>query len=270
MKKILTLTILLLTQVGFAAKVDTITVYSTAMKQNIRNIVVLPDGYSASQKYPSVYLLHGATGNFTDWTSKAPNILELADQYQVILVCPEGTAWGWYLDSPLQPKFQYKHFISKDLVTYVDKNYSTYTDKKQRAITGLSMGGHGAMLIGLRNQNLFGAMGSMSGVLDLTTRSARANVQDKLGKFSEHRKRWKENSVLHLTHLIEGGTRIIIDCGLHDYLLKHTQRFHQKLVQQEIPHEYTLRPGAHNWAYWQNAVQHQMLYFNNFFLESTQ
>src|SRR4051812_26329622 len=73
-----------------AATVDTALTYSAAMKKNIKAVVVKPDGYIKDKKYPVIYLLHGHGGNYADWISKVPGIKALADQYNVLIVCPDG------------------------------------------------------------------------------------------------------------------------------------------------------------------------------------
>ncbi|RYZ94696.1 MAG: esterase family protein, partial [Sphingobacteriaceae bacterium] len=123
-----------------AAVVDTALTYSAAMKKNIKAVVIKPDGYNKDQTYPVLYLLHGYGGNYADWISKVPAIKNLADQYKFIIVCPDGNFGSWYFDSPVDPAWKYETYVATELVTYIDKNYSTIKNRSGRAITGLSMG----------------------------------------------------------------------------------------------------------------------------------
>ena len=84
---------------------------------------------------------------------------EIADEKGIIFVCPDGKD-SWYWDSPKNPAYRYETFVSSELVNYIDRNYKTIADRKGRAITGLSMGGHGAMWLGIRHKDVFGAAGS--------------------------------------------------------------------------------------------------------------
>ncbi len=98
--------------------------------------VTLPDGYQDSKKYNVIYVLHGYSGNHSDWT-KLTNIEKLADQYDVIIVNPDGNFGSWYLDSDIDKNSQYETYIADDLLNYIDFKYSTNRSKSGRAITGL-------------------------------------------------------------------------------------------------------------------------------------
>ena len=157
-------------------QVDTVTVYASKMKKDVKSVVVLPEKYSNKKAYPVVYLLHGYSDNYSKWVKTVPSIKQLATKYQMILVCPDGGYSSWYFDSPIDSTFQYESFITKDLVSYIDKHYSTRKDKNARAITGLSMGGHGALYMAIRNKYLFAHAGSMSGAVDLRTSSKKFDI----------------------------------------------------------------------------------------------
>ena len=167
MKKILFLFLILcgITS-AFAAQVDTLKVVSKAMNKTIPNIVIIPDGVTASKNaFPVVYLLHGAYENQKAWLREVPALKDYADQYKIMIVCPDGGFTSWYFDSPIDPTMKYETFVSKELIAAVDAKYPTIADKKGRAITGLSMGGHGAFYLAFRHQDVWGAAGSMSGGL---------------------------------------------------------------------------------------------------------
>lgn len=112
----------------------------------VNNTVTLPKSYLAqtdTAHYPVVYLLHGFGDDHTEWAKKA-DLKAAADKYAVIIVCPDGKT-SWYFDSPINSKMRYETYISKDLVQFIDKHYRTRATRAGRAITGLSMGGHGAL-----------------------------------------------------------------------------------------------------------------------------
>ncbi|QLE09276.1 hypothetical protein HYD28_10120 [Pseudoalteromonas shioyasakiensis] len=81
--------------------------------------VTIPDGYQESKKYNVIYVLHGYSGNHSDWT-KLTDIEKLADQYDVIIVNPDGNYGSWYLDSDIDKSSQYETYIAEDLVNYID------------------------------------------------------------------------------------------------------------------------------------------------------
>ena len=136
------------------AQGDTIAVMSQAMGRNIKNVVILPEGYHESDlQFPVLYLLHGATGCYSDWSRKT-DLHPLADRYGVVIVCPDGQD-SWYFDSPIDPTMQFETYVSKELVAYIDSHYRTHANRYMRAITGLSMGGHGALFLAPAPSTLF-------------------------------------------------------------------------------------------------------------------
>ncbi len=253
---------------GWAATVDTVQVFSEAMQRDIRAIVITPEAYQAKkdQHFPVVYLLHGYSGNYADWIIKAPEVQVLADHHQLILVCPDGGFNSWYLDSPVQPASQYETYVAKEVVDFVDTNYPTLAQPAGRAITGLSMGGHGALFLAIRHSDTFGAAGSMSGGVDLTYNVDNWGIKDKLGAYEQNPLRWDSLSVVNMVpDLSPDQLSLIIDCGTDDFFFRINQQLHQALLDSQIPHDYIVRPGAHNWPYWSNAVAYQLLFFANFF-----
>lgn len=249
-----------------AAQIDSVQIFSQAMGKEIPAIVITPEGYSKDNKqYPTIYLLHGYSDNFSGWTTKASVVPSLADQHQVIVVLPDGGYNSWYIDSPVDPESQYETHVSKEVVHYVDSAYNTIPEVDFRAITGLSMGGHGGLFLGIRHQDTFAAAGSMSGGVDLTYDIHAWEISEKLGPYSQYPERWDSLSVINLIDQIEDDFKIIVDCGVDDFFFEINRHLHRKLLAEQIPHDYIERPGRHNWAYWDNAVQYQFLFFSNIF-----
>lgn len=128
-----------------AAKVDTVEVHSRKMGRAVRTIVISPEK-TEGKGAAVVYLLHGYGGNETTWPGLKPELKDYADRENLIFVCPNGEN-SWYWDSPLNEDSQFETFVSRELVSYVDGHYRTLPSREKRAITGLSMGGHGALWI---------------------------------------------------------------------------------------------------------------------------
>lgn len=253
----------------FASRVDTIRVESKAMHKTIKNIVILPDSYQQSKTYPVVYLLHGAGGDYKDWISKAPNVKLLSDQYDVIIVCPDGGITSWYFDSPIDSTYKYETFVASELVNYIDSHYSTIKDKSGRAITGLSMGGHGGLYLSFRHQDTFGAGGSMSGGVDIRPFPNNWDIAKRLGTLAQNPENWNKHTIVNMLDLLKNSSlKIIFDCGVNDFFYEVNVNLHKKLLEMKYPHDYIERPGIHNWSYWANAVKYQFLFFNEFFVSS--
>jgi S-formylglutathione hydrolase FrmB len=267
--KILTIALLFIGIKVDAAVVDTALTYSVAMHKNIKAVVVKPNDYSNAKKFPTVYLLHGAGGKYSDWVTNPPDkqtVQKLADQYDVIIVCPDGNVTSWYFDSPVDSTYRYETYVSKELVSYIDSHYSTITDRNSRAITGLSMGGHGALFLAFKHQDVYGACGSMSGGVDIRPFPDNWDIAKRLGKYSEYPQRWEENTVTNLIYLLTPNSlAITFDCGSDDFFFKVNNELHEKLLERNIPHDFTTRPGGHSWQYWGNSINYQMLFFSRFF-----
>lgn len=267
MKKIyLILSLVLITNLAFSAKVDTVEVFSKAMNKNIKTVTILPEDYDGEAALPVLYLLHGYGGNYADWIKRAPELKKLADQYSMIIICPDGGVGSWYWDSTIDKGFQYETFVADELVTWVDEQFKTRKNRESRAITGLSMGGHGGLYLGIRHQDVFGAAGSMSGGVDIRPFPLRWDMAKRLGSYAENPDSWEKHTVINQLHLLTPGSlELMIDCGTEDFFYQVNEALHTKLLSRNIPHSYIVRPGAHNWDYWTEAIQYQVLFMHRYF-----
>ena len=244
---------------------DTVKVMSQKMNREIKAVVVLPHQYfdNPTDSFPSVYVLHGASGDYSNWPKKK-NLEQVATQYGVVMICPDGQD-SWYFDSPIDPKMQFETFISRELVAYVDSHYRTFRSAKMRAITGLSMGGHGALWNAFRHPDVWGSCGSMSGGVDITKFTDRWHIKARLGNYEDNPERWHQHAVVNLVPSIQPGQNIIIDDGADDFFYEVNCNLHEALLKAKIPHDFTIRPGAHSGKYWINALDYHMLFFSKAF-----
>ncbi len=253
---------------GYAAKTDTITTYSNVMQKEIKAVVTVPDNYSQSKgALPVIYLLHGyGDSSVGGWPVKGKGTESQADLYNLIIVCPDGGIGSWYFDSPVDKNFQYETYVSKELVQFIDNKYKTIASPKGRGITGLSMGGHGALYLAFRHQDVFGTAGSMSGGVDIRPFPNNWDISKRLGSYNSNPDVWEKNTVVNMIHLLTPNSlAIIIDCGSEDFFYKVNCDLHSKLLGRNIPHDFISRPGGHDWNYWKNAVKYQFLFMNNYF-----
>jgi S-formylglutathione hydrolase FrmB len=251
-----------------AATVDTVSIFSKAMGKAFKCVVIQPDKKAEkTPALPVVYLLHGWSGNYTDWIRKVPAIRELADLYRIIIVCPDGGYASWYIDSPLDASLRYETYIGTEVPEYIDANYATINDRRARAITGLSMGGHGALFLAFRHQDRFAACGSMSGGVDLNDNPRnRFGIDKTIGDTITYADNWNKYSVINIIDKkVNDSLKIIVDCGTEDFFYDVNQALHEKMLRLKIPHDYIERPGRHDWNYWGNAVKYQLLFFRNYF-----
>jgi len=246
--------------------VDTISVFSPKMNKEVKNVVIVPVNYSNKKHYPVVYLLHGYSDTYAKWINAVPSIKTLSTEHQLIIVCPDGGYSSWYFDSSIDSTCQYETFITKDLVPYIDAHYSTIPNRLDRAITGLSMGGHGALYLAIRNRDLFAHAGSMSGGVDLRSSSKKYDIARRIGEMETNHQEWDDRSVINMVSKLKNNELdLIIDCGVSDFFYQINAALHRRLIALNIDHDYIERPGIHNWDYWTNSIQYQMLFFDRCF-----
>jgi S-formylglutathione hydrolase FrmB len=257
--------VLLFTSFSFAS-IDTVSIYSNAMHRNIKAVVVKPNNYNDAKDFPTVYLLHGASGDYANWIKRVPALQDEADKNQLLIVCPDGAVNSWYFDSPIDSTYKFETHVSTEVPAYIDAHYKTKKDRRYRAITGLSMGGHGAMFLAFRHADIFSACGSMSGALNVSIITNGYDISKRLGKADSTNTFYKDWSVLNIIETKPSDSlAIIMDCGIQDFIYGMSKATHEKLVKLKIAHDYIERPGKHDWNYWANAVQYQLLYFKNLF-----
>lgn len=250
-----------------SATVDTVSIYSNAMHKAFNCVVVKPESYKKkSNEFPVVYLLHGYSGKYSDWIKKVSQIKTKSDQLQLLIVCPDGGYSSWYFDSPVDSSMRYETYIALEVPAYIDAHYRTRKRRQARAITGLSMGGHGGLFLGFRHSDMFGACGSMSGGVDLNDSKGKFDVMKRLGDTVLQADNWKKYSVLNvIENRPANPLAIIFDCGVDDFFYEGNKSLHRKMMQLKIPHDYIERPGQHDWDYWSNAVEYQLLFFKIYF-----
>jgi len=247
--------------------------------------VVLPVDYEQpngkAKHYPVLYLLHGFSGHYDNWTTKT-KLSDYAAQYSMIIVTPEGND-GWYLDSATVPSDKYETYFIEELIPDVQRRFRANATREGRAIAGLSMGGYGALKFGLKHPEKFAFAGSLSGAIsaatwgekELSPGPIRESLLQTFGPANSPAR--VANDVTRLAMEFSAALLpkappsgpddrgpakkkpalpyLYIDCGTEDFLFKDNRDFVRLLVELKIPHEYRQLPGSHNWKYWDAQVQ---------------
>jgi len=247
-----------------SAKVVEKKLASKLMDREMPYRVILPANYDAETgvRFPVIYLLHGLSGHYDNWTDKT-KIAEFALNHQYILVTPEGGD-GWYTDSASDPKEKYESYIVKELIPTVDKEFRTKADRKHRAVAGLSMGGYGSLKFGLKYPEMFALVGSFSGALEAAkfTEKNAGNIgktTDLIFGTEGGESRMQNDIYLIVKDLSSNAVEklpfIYLDCGTEDFLFASNRSFVALLTEKKIPHEYRELPGGHTWPYWNAQVK---------------
>lgn len=264
-KSLFLLAVIIFSTSTYAARIDTLMVKSSKMDKDIEVIVIVPDKAINKESCPTMYLLHGYGGNARTWINIKPSLPQMADEDGIIVVCPDGEN-SWYWDSPINPKSQFETFVAKELVEYIDDNYSSIKDRTARAITGFSMGGHGGLWLSIRHKEIFGAGGATSGGVDIRPFPNNWEMKKQIGEIETNKERWDNYTVINqLDRIKDGDLAIIFDCGINDFFFEVNNNLHAELLKRGINHDYITRPGIHDGKYWNNSIDYQWLYFCKFF-----
>lgn len=259
--------------------------YSESLKREMYINVVLPRSYKKSKlRYPVLYLCHGYTSNYHEFEYVGvPQYLNMFDMI-VVMVDVGNSFYINYAKSEEGEHNNYADHVCVDVIQYVDKHYRTIAERKGRAINGISMGGFGAISLGLSHPDLFCSIGSHSGALNMaasyrqrlekgaSTSVARTNQADTVMRyrginipgFSTMKERTPKGTpflaaedidkvdpfTLVLQVSREKLPHIYIDCGDKDRLDSQSQDFIKLLMQHNIPFQHGRSEGLHEEDYW--------------------
>ena len=231
-----------------------VVIESPAMGRPWPALVCLPPSYGLEpeRRFPVLYLLHGAKGEHSSWLRSTP-LARLLGTRDLIVVCPNGRVYGWYVDSQYRPNSNVETHIVKELIPYVDREFRTDPRREARAIAGYSMGGHGALTLAAKHPELFSSASSLSGILDTVRWLGHWGLEGTFGPLEESRGSWVASSAMGRAEDFTGRARevrLLVDCGFDDVAYPENVDFHEKLLSLGVPHEYRERRGRHNWAYW--------------------
>ena len=272
MKRLTFTTILMIIAMIVAAQTgkvsDNLSMTSKILKSERKYAIYLPPDYETSQRsYPVLYLLHGSGDDQTGWVQFG-EVLRIADKSvldgtatPMIIVMPDGNTGrrGYFND--IKGDWNYEDFFFQELIPFIEKTYRAKTDKRYRAISGLSMGGGGTFMYALHHPELFSSACPLSasvGPLNLEEASTRLKRQNPDVTNEQVSKYFSNLSALELVNNMPEGqkkaVRWYIDCGDDDMLSIGNCLVHNAMLKNGIPHEFRVRDGAHTWTYWRDAL----------------
>jgi len=226
--------------------VDSISYASKTVGVNRKVLIYTPPGYSKNKKYPVMYLLHGIGGDEKEWLNGGRPQVILDNLYAenkiepMIVVMPNGRAMkddraiGNIFDSAKVQAFTtFEKDLLNDLIPFIEKKYPVVKDREHRAIAGLSMGGGQSLNIGLGNLNTFAWIGGFSSAPNTKL------PKELIPNPDEAKKKLK---------------LLWISCGDNDNLITFSQRTHEYLQANDVPHVFYIEPGVHDFKVWKNSL----------------
>lgn len=221
--------------------------------------VFKPKSYKKAEKLPVIFLLHGYSGNYKQWHT-IMDAQKYADEYNFIIVCPDGLFSSWYLNSPVKPDWQFENFFFDELYPDIKKKYNV--DEQHIFISGLSMGGHGAFYLFIKRPELFSSAGSTSGGIKLSDGFGKFGLGDLLGNPPANDPLWEKFSVYSNIDKLKGNPKpIIFDCGADDFFYQSNNQLKQKCDSLKLNATYISQPGSHNKTYWAKSIKQQFEFF---------
>jgi len=232
--------------------------------------VLLPESYDArpDRTYPVLYLLHGGGDNHMTWEEKGKmsgtvdRLVAEGRMDEMVIVCPEAfeNRMVWFN----MPDWRFEDYFFGELIPYMEKTYRIKSEKRYRSVAGLSMGGGGAVVYGIHHPEMFNMVFDMSGYL----RRQDLPFLQGGGEMMERRQQCVEDN--NPIVAVENGTpeqvrawktvRWFVDCGDQDFTLDANMDFVKALRSKGISYEMRVRPGTHEWGYWQVSLEMALEY----------
>ena len=247
---------------------DNLSLPSQILKMERKYAVYFPPDYETSTRsYPVLYLLHGSGDDQTGWVQFG-EVLNITDKAiregkatPMIIIMPDANTTRRGYANNATGTWLYEDFFFKELMPFVEKKYRIKTEKRFRAIAGLSMGGDGSFTYALHHPELFSSacpLSAATGPLTMDIAKTYVKRADSTATDVQIEAYYKRQSVLELVNAtpdsLKKAVRWYIDCGDDDFLYEGNSLVHITMRKKEIPHEFRTRDGGHTWTYWRQAL----------------
>lgn len=259
---------------------DNLSMNSKILNMERKYAVYLPPDYETSERsYPVLYLLHGAGDDQSGWIQFG-EVLQIADKAikegtstAMIIVMPDANTGQRGYTNDVKGNWRYEDFFFEEFLPFIEGKYRIRAEKRYRAVAGLSMGGGGSFYYALHRPDLFSAACPLSSSTGPLNREDTKNYIQRMGGTDAGQAEidaWYEKySVTEMVkNLPEEGIKAVrwyIDCGDDDFLFEGNALVHITLRKRNIPHEYRVRDGAHNWTYWRESLPEVLRFVSNGF-----
>lgn len=214
---------------------------------------------------PLVILLHGVYGSSWVWSQKGGVHLTASDMMQqgkvqpMVIAMPSDGLWGDGSGYMPHNNEDYEKWIVEDVPNAVFQNIHQLGEKSSIFISGLSMGGFGALRLGVKYSHIFKAVSAHSAITSLEQMPL--FVEEALENYDYTEK--KEQSIFGIIQKYKNKLPgIRFDCGKDDLLIEHNRLLHGQLNEIGIDHIYEEFSGSHEWSYWQEHIKDSLLFFD--------
>lgn len=234
------------------------TFFSKELGRSSSVYAILPQGRKGP--FPTLYLLHGLSDDHTIWMRRT-SVERYADKYPLAVIMPDAGR-SFYTDMAQGDK--YFSYISQELPEVCESLFPLSKKREGRFAAGLSMGGYGAMKLGLSLPSRYAAVASLSGALDMEPKSHAENrppefFQELIRIFGSPEKfPGSENDLFALGEKLarhpEKAPKMYVACGTEDFLLDANRTFVKKF-QSAFDLTYEESPGTHEWGFWDAYIQ---------------
>lgn len=263
MRTLLALPLMTLIGPTLAQQTSVITIQSEEVGRDVPVTTVVPSDYDKPSNiirhYPVVFMLHGWDGDHTQWSETA-DLEAYADEYNMAIVCPDGLHDSWYVNAPNVPGQDYEDFFFEELLPKVRELFRW--DKERTFITGLSMGGFGAMRFYLTRPEMFAGACATSGILDLEMFPNKWGMDDVFGRYEYNEDVYAAHSPVNLVENVAGMNKpILFDCGTSDIAYKAAVAFKEACDKAGVEATFLSGVGNHSHTYWRQSVAKHFEFF---------
>lgn len=236
------------------------TLYSRVLSMDTGINVITPryKGESSSDVKRTAYLLHGLSDNADAWVDNA-NLRELSTEYNMTFIIPEVQR-SFYIDMAFG--LDYFKYVSEELPVLSRDIFNIASEPKNTYAYGLSMGGYGALKLGMLYPKRFAGVGAFSPVSGIASamkmEGLDISLKEKQSVFGLELEKIKENELSEIAKSFAGSEikpDIYISCGKHDFLYQINKAFTERLNSLGIAHVFEDGDGTHCWEYWRKSLE---------------
>ncbi len=265
--------------------IEDLTIKSEILNEELNYSVYLPPDYDSSERYyPVVYLLHGYSDDDSGWIQfgEAPRICDEAilegKIAPMILIMPDARV-SFYINNS-SGSYRFEDYFIEELMPHVESQFRIRQKQEYRGLCGLSMGGYGATILGLRHPDLFSGFAALSAALLTPEKMVEEQKArwDRMfapvfGKQPSKDEAYDAHMLSYNPHLYVANKskedlndlHMYIDCGDDDFLIEGNLYFHILLKKSGLEHEFRIRDGAHNWSYWRKVLPDALAFLSEKF-----